>query len=311
MKIIFMGTPEFSVSCLSALIGHGRHEVLAVVTQPDKPVGRSKKLTFPPVKQIAVNNNIEVLQPEKIKNKEFVQILADFGADIFIVAAYGQILSEEILSLPRYGCINVHASLLPKYRGASPIQSAIIGGETTTGVTIMQMDKGLDTGDMLYKKEIEIDKQDTGGSLHDKLSAVGAAALIEALDLIEKNKITPEKQNDELATCTPLLDREAGHIDWSKTPRQIVDLVRGLDPWPGAYTIYNGEKIKVWKAEQCGQAPSESFGEIIKASKSEGICVSTNGGAVLITELQMPGGKRMRAADYLKGNEILPNTVLS
>lgn len=310
MKIIFMGTPDFSVPCLEALVANPAHEVLAVVTQTDKPVGRSKKLVFPPVKQAAVSHNIEVLQPEKIKNKEFVEVLAQYNADIFIIAAYGQILSEQILSLPKYGCINVHASLLPKYRGASPIQSAIINGETVTGVTIMQMDKGLDTGDMLYKKEIEIDKDDTGGSLHDKLSIAGAEALKEALDLIEKNALTPQKQNGESATYAPLLNKEMGRIDWAQPPKRIVDLIRGLDPWPGAYTIYKNEKIKIWKAEICGQMSSGNCGEIIKTSKSEGIYVSANGGAVLITELQAAGGKRMKAADYLKGNEILLNTIL-
>lgn len=297
------------MACLNALIENPAHEVLAVVTQTDKPVGRSKKPMFPPVKQAAVAHNIEVLQPEKVKNKEFVQTLAAYGADIFIVAAYGQILSEQILSLPKYGCINVHASLLPKYRGASPIQSAVINGETVTGVTIMQMDKGLDTGDMLYKKEVEITKSDTGGSLHDKLSIAGAEALIETLNLIEKNAVAPQKQNNEYATYAPLLNKESGHIDWSQTPERIVDLVRGLGPWPGAYTVYQNEKIKIWKAEICGQAPSGNCGEVVMTSKAEGLYVSANGGVVLITELQAAGGKRMSAADYLKGNEIVLNKI--
>ncbi|MDE6181969.1 MAG: methionyl-tRNA formyltransferase, partial [Eubacteriales bacterium] len=243
MNIVFMGTPEFAVPTLEKLIKH--HNVIAVISQPDKPKGRGKKLVPTPVKEFALNNGItNILQPTSIKDENFISELEKLNADIFIVVAYGQILSEKVLNIPKYKCINVHGSLLPKYRGAAPIQWSIINGEEKTGVTIMYMEKGLDSGDMILKKEIEITKDETYKSLHDKMSVVGADALIEALNLIENGKSNPEKQDDSLSTYAPMISKETGHINWDNSSKNIINLIRGLNPIPMAYTIYNGEIFK-------------------------------------------------------------------
>ena len=244
MKVLFMGTPDFAVPVLEELIK--KHDVVAVVSQPDKPKGRGKKLQPTPVKVVAVENNIPVYQPERIKNEEFVEILKGIEADVYVVVAYGQILSQEILDIPKYGCINVHGSLLPKYRGAAPIQWAIINGEEKTGVTIMYMVKALDSGDMILKKEIDIDPEDTYETLHDKMAPAGAKALIEALDLIENGNVSAEKQ-DESRTCyASMITREMGLIDWSKSSKEIKNKVRGFNPVPAAYTNYDDEVIKIF-----------------------------------------------------------------
>ena len=246
MQIVFMGTPDFAVGALEALITQG-HEITAVVTQPDKPKGRSKELQFPPVKECAVKHGIPVFQPRRIKTPEAIEELKKYPADIYIVAAFGQILSQEILYLPKYGCLNIHASLLPKYRGASPIQRVIIDGEAETGVTIMQMNAGLDTGDMLYRKKIPITSEDTFETLHDKLMVLGGEAITEALPLLEAGKLVPEKQDDTKTCYAALITKEMGKLDFTKTAAELDRLIRGLTPWPSAYTHYHGKLLKIWE----------------------------------------------------------------
>lgn len=298
-----MGTPEFSVKTLEALTKH--HNVLVVITQPDKKSGRGSKLTFPPVKQYALDNNIEVLQPTKIKDKDFIAKLKTYNADIYIVVAYGQILSKQILDIPKYGAINVHASLLPKYRGAAPIQWAIINGEKTTGITIMYMDEGLDTGDMLLKKEIDITHSDNFLSLHDKLKNTGATLLIEALEKIQTNSIVREKQDDKLSSYAKMITKNMGLIDFNDTTEQILNLIRALDPWPSSFAYYKNTALKIWKAQQVQTDKQAQNGEIISIIPKEGIVVKTSDGAILITEVQGVSSKRMKASDYLRGNKIL------
>lgn len=298
MKIVFMGTPDFAVGALEALIEAG-HEITAVVTQPDKPKGRSKELQFPPVKECAVKHGIPVFQPQKIKTPENIKELKKYPADIYIVAAFGQILSREILDTPKYGCINIHASLLPRYRGASPIQRVIIDGEKKTGVTIMQMDAGLDTGDMLYKKEVDISDEDTFETLHDKLMAVGGEAVTEALTLLEKGELTPEKQDDSMSCYASRIEKEMGELDFSRTAEELDRLVRGMNPWPSAYTYFRGKQLKIWKAKPTGHKAAEP-GRIAGFTK-DFIEVSAGEGTLLIYELQLEGKKRMSTHDFLLG----------
>ena len=248
MKIVFMGTPDFAAGALKSLIEAG-HEITAVVTQPDKAKGRSQELLPPPVKVVALEHGIPVLQPVRIKRPEEVEKLKQYPADIYVVAAFGQILSQEILDIPEFGCLNIHASLLPKYRGASPIQHVIIDGEEKTGITIMQMDAGLDTGDMLYQKEIVISPKDTYASLHDKLMVLGGEAIVEALPLLEQGKLVPRKQEDALSCYAHLIDKTMGELDFTKSAEILDRLIRGLNPWPSAYTTYHGKQLKVWEAE--------------------------------------------------------------
>ena len=247
MKIVYMGTPDFAVGPLEAMVEAG-YEITAVVTQPDKPKGRSDKLIPSPVKECALRYGIPVLTPKKIKAPEAVEELKKYEADLFVVAAFGQILSEEILTMPRLGCINIHASLLPKYRGAAPIQWSIIDGEKETGITIMQMDKGLDTGDILFQKVVPILDTDTGESLFDKLAEVGARFLVEVLPDIEAGNIHPIKQDEEKSTYAKMLSKAIGEIDWSKAADTIEHLVRGLNSWPSAYTRLNGKQLKLWQS---------------------------------------------------------------
>lgn len=248
MKIVFMGTPDFAVAALEAILEAG-HQVAAVVTQPDKPKGRGKGIQITPVKACAQAHDIPVFQPARVKEKESVEVLRSYGADIFVVAAFGQIVSEEILSMPKYGCVNIHASLLPKYRGAGPIQWAIINGEEKTGVTIMQMDKGIDTGNMLMKEEVMIGPKETGDSLHDKLAAAGARLIVEALPKIEHGELVPVKQNDEEACYAKMLCKSMGKIDWQKSAVELDRLIRGVISWPGAYTGFRGKILKIWEEE--------------------------------------------------------------
>ena len=247
MKIVFMGTPEFAVPTLEALIE--KHNVAAVVTQPDKPKGRGKKMIFSAVKEKAVENNIKVYQPTKVRDGEFVEILKEYEPDVIVVVAFGQILSEDILNIPKYGCINVHGSILPKYRGAAPIQWSIINGEEFGGVTTMYMAKGLDSGDMILKAEEKIKDDDTYGTLYDRLSYIGADLLIKTLDLIERGKVVRVPQNDDDATLAPMITRDMEHIDWDNTSENVVNLIKGLNPQPVSYTMYNDEKLKIWFAE--------------------------------------------------------------
>ena len=248
MRIVFMGTPDFAVPCLRELIAH-KHEIAAVVTQPDRPKGRGNKLAESAVKIFARESGIAIFQPEKIKTGEFVQILRDLAPEAIIVVAFGQILSQEILDIPPLGCINVHASLLPKYRGAAPINWCIINGDKTTGVTAMYMDKGMDTGDIILKKEIEIGEDENAGELHDRLSELGASALSETMELLIEGKIERTPQNNEEATYAPIMTKELGRIDWSRDAKDIRNLIRGTYPWPGAFSSYNGKMFKILRAQ--------------------------------------------------------------
>lgn len=310
MKVVFMGTPDFAAETLKALIRAG-HEVTAAVTQPDKPRGRSGEPMPSPVKVLTAQHGIPVLQPRRIKTPEAVAQLKQYAADVYVVAAFGQILSQEILDLPKYGCLNVHASLLPKYRGASPIQHAIIDGEETTGITVMQMDAGLDTGDILYKRECAITPEDDYETLHDRLAALGGEAITEALSLLEQGKLVPVRQEDALSCYAPLIQKVMGRIDFTKPALAIDRLIRGLTPWPSAYTDYKGKQLKVWRAvplpeRDCGGRPP---GEILETGKNS-VTVAAGEGALELLELQLEGKKRMNAHDFLLGVKMLPGEIL-
>lgn len=302
MKIVFMGTPDFAVGALQAIIDAG-HEIAAVVTQPDRPKGRGKEMQFTPVKQCAVAANIPVFQPVKIRTEEAVEKLRAYQADIFVVAAFGQILSKEILEMPRLGCINIHASLLPKYRGAAPIQWAIIDGEQETGVTIMQMDVGIDTGDMLMKKVVPIAKNETGESLDDKLMQAGAELIVEALPKIEAGEVTPVKQSEEDTCYAKMLTKSLGHIDWAASAVSIERLIRGLNSWPSAFTYLNGKTLKIWEAQVVFQKTKEPAGVITDITK-DSFTVNTGDGQLKVMDVQLEGKKRMRVHDFLLGNQI-------
>ncbi|MCR4658641.1 MAG: methionyl-tRNA formyltransferase [Lachnospiraceae bacterium] len=323
MKALFMGTPDFASGILNALI-RADIEVVCAVTQEDKQRGRGKELSFTAVKELALEEGIEVFQPHRIKDEESVSKLKEYDADIFIVAAYGQILSKEILDMPRYGCINVHASLLPKYRGAAPIQWAVINGDRKTGITIMQMDEGLDTGDILLQKEIGINDDETGESLFERLMILGEEAVIEALKLIEEGKTDPVKQDSALSSYAPMLSKETGLIDFSKDACTIERLVRGLYPWPGAYTYYEGKLLKIFSSEVVKKSEEQSAlpddvrepadrgfspDEINTApgtvvSIEDGILVATGDGLLKLKEVQLAGKKRMDASAFLRGFRI-------
>lgn len=303
MKIIYMGTPDFSVAPLEAILQAG-HEVTAVVTQPDKQKGRGKEVQMTPVKECALKHGIPVLQPVKIKEPEAVAELKKYPADIFVVAAFGQLLTEEILNMPKFGCINIHASLLPAYRGAAPIQRVIINGEEKTGVTIQQMAKGLDTGDMLLKKEISIDPKETGGSLHDKLSAAGAELIVEALSKIEKGEVVPEKQDDALSCYAKKLDKAMGLIDFDQSAVSIERLIRGLNPWPSAYTLYKGKTLKIWEADVVPLEKKEEPGTVVFVAK-DFFDIATKEGALRVKSLQLEGKKKVAVKDFLLGYEIV------
>lgn len=309
MKVVFMGTPDIAVPCLQKIIDE-KHEVLAVVTQPDKPKGRGKKMAMPPVKELAVENNIDVYQPIKARDEEFIKTIKEINPDIIVVVAFGQILPKELIDIPKYGCINVHVSLLPKYRGAAPINWVIINGEEKTGVTTMYMDEGLDTGDMILTKEFKLDDKITAGELHDKMMVEGAEVLKETMDLIEEGKAPRTPQNHEEFTYAPIMYKELGHIDFNKSSREIHNLVRGVNPWPSAYAIYNEGKMKIWETEVLEEKSSKQPGTILKTDKS-GIKVSTNDGVILIKEIQMPNKKRMAVSEYIKGNSIEEGLILS
>lgn len=308
MKTVFMGTPDFAVPVLDAMIKAG-HEVGYVITQPDKARNRGKQVQFTPVKELAVANNIEVLQPRKIKESpETVELLKAYNPDIIVVVAYGQIIQKEILELPKYGCVNVHASLLPKLRGASPIQHAILVGEEKSGVTIMQMGEGLDTGDMLTKVSTPVGNKN-GEELHDELSQLGAKLLVDTLTLIEEDMVTPEPQDDSLSTYAGMISKADGKIDFGKKPVEIERQIRAFDPWPGAYCDFNGATMKIWKAQVPGKNCESPAGTIVDFG-NDGIDVSCGGEILRITELQMPGKKRMTADAFLRGNKIEKDTVL-
>ncbi len=302
MKVIFMGTPDFAVETLEAVIKAG-HEVALVVTQPDKPKGRGNAMQASPVKECALAHGIEVYQPKKIREQECVDYLAGFGADIFVVAAFGQILSQTLLDMPKYGCINVHASLLPKYRGAAPIQWAVINGEQTTGVTIQQMDIGIDTGDIIAQEALTLAADETGGSLFDKLAAVGASLCVKAMEQIASGTATRTPQDESAATHTSMIRKDFGHIDWNKGAREIERLIRGLNPWPSAYTHLDGKTLKIWKATVKGSESGEKPGCIVDVTK-DAILVQTGEGVLQLDEIQMEGKKRMACDAFLRGYHI-------
>ena len=310
MRVIFMGTPDFAVGTLEEIIKAG-HEVVLVVSQPDKAVGRSKALKYTPVKECAVAHGIEVYQPAKIRAEESVEYLRQYNADIIIVEAFGQIIPASILHMKKYGCINVHASLLPKYRGAAPIQWAVIDGEKESGVTIMQMDEGLDTGDMLAKAIVPLDEKETGGSLFDKLSEAGGRLCVETLAKLEKGEITPEKQGESPTAYASMLDKKMGNIDWNKSAVVIERLVRGLNPWPSAYTHLDGKTLKIWACDVLPQSASKGeSGEILEVTK-DAIHVQTGDGILVLREIQLAGKARMDAGAFLRGYKVVPGTVLS
>lgn len=311
MKIIFMGTPEFSVGALESIIQAG-HQVLLVVTQPDKPKGRGKEMQMTPVKECALKHDIPVFQPIKIKTPDAVDKLREYDADVFVVAAFGQFLSEDILNMPKYGCINIHASLLPRYRGAGPIQRVILDGEKETGITIMQMDKGIDTGDMLLQSRIKIDEKETGDSLHDKLAAEGAKLIVEALPKIEAGELTAVKQNDEESCYAKMLQKSMGRIDWSMSAEEIERMVRAFNSWPGTYTSYNGKTLKIWESDVCGKELAEEnvAAGTITAVESDAVYVKTGNKDLKITHLQLEGKKRMAVKDFLLGCKMKVGEVL-
>ena len=298
MKIVFMGTPDFAVPCLEALIKSG-YDVCGVFTQPDKPKGRGYALAPPPVKVTALENDIPVYQPTTLKDGEALTILNELSPDCIVVVAYGKILPKDILDLPRYGCINVHASLLPKYRGAAPIQWSVINGETETGVTTMYMDVGLDTGDMIMKKSCEIGENETAGQLHDKLSSLGAQLIVDTVKALENGSATREKQDDSQSCYSPMLDKSLCRIDWNQSAQQVHNKVRGLSPWPVAVASINGKKVKIHQTVKC--ADSGTPGEIISLSP---LTVACGCGSVIINELQLEGKKRMDSGSFLNGHKL-------
>ncbi len=301
MRIVFMGTPEFAVPCLQKLIDCG-HEVSGVFTQPDKPQGRKMILTPPPVKVLAVENGIKVYQPTKMRDGTALEMLKEANPELVIVVAYGKILPKEILEYPKYGCINIHASLLPKLRGAAPIQWSVINGFEKTGVTSMQMDEGLDTGDMLIKGEIEIGENETAGELHDRLSVLGAEILEKTIISLEKNELSPEKQNHSEFTYAPMLSKELSPIDWTMTAQQVHNKIRGLSPWPSANAKLNGKTVKIHKSV-LSELKGKIAGEIIKADKNL-VVTCGDGNCIEILNLQAEGKKAMSAADFLRGNQL-------
>lgn len=308
MKAVFMGTPDFAVGTLEELI-YSRHEVAAVVTQPDKPKGRGKAMQFPPVKEVAVRENIPVYQPRRVRDPEFIKILKEIDPDVIVVVAFGQIIPQEIIDLPKYGCINVHGSILPKYRGAAPIQWAVIDGEKESGVTTMQMDAGLDTGDMLLKTIIPLEKEETGGSLFEKLSTAGAKLLIETLEKLEEGSIVPEKQGESPTPYAKMLTKEMGDLDWKKDAVLLEQLIRGLNPWPSAYTHLNGKTLKIWSAEVEERETKEKPGTVVEVNKKE-LKVQTGKGILSLKEVQIEGKKRMEIDAFLRGNTVKEGIVL-
>lgn len=298
MKLIFMGTPDFAVPCLESLIGAG-HEILGVFTQPDKPVGRKQILTPPDVKVCALKHALTVYQPKTMRDGTAMEIIRSLDPDAIIVAAYGKILPKEILDYPKYGCINVHGSLLPKYRGAAPIQWSVINGDAETGVTVMQMNEGIDTGDMLMKRSIPIGIDDTAESMFDKLAALGGEVIVEALEKIERGELTPQQQDESLSSYAPMLDKSISLIDWNKSGMTVHNLVRGLYSWPIAYTILNGKKLKVLRTSPCDRS-----GEAGAVLSVDPLTVACGDGSVIIHELQLEGKKRMDSKAFLVGHKL-------
>lgn len=309
-----MGTPDLAATVFEKLI-ESDHNILAAVTQPDRPVGRGKKIKYSPVKELALEHNIPVLQPIKAREEDFIKELENYNPDLIVVAAYGQILPESILNLPKYGCINVHTSLLPKYRGASPIQWAIMNGDEKTGVTIMHMEASLDTGDIIIQEEVIIDKKETAATLHDKLAICGGNLLLEAIKLLEEGRAPRIKQDDSKATYVKTIDKSEGSIDFSEPAQVIERKIRGLNPWPSAYTFLKGQNLKVWEAQvlredEARLSSKEAIpGQIIDVS-DKGLIVKTGDGYLNLLEIQLAGKKRMKVADFLRGNKVEVGTEL-
>ncbi|MEE0329012.1 MAG: methionyl-tRNA formyltransferase [Phascolarctobacterium succinatutens] len=311
MRIVFMGTPDFAVGSLQALCESGKHEILAVVTQPDRPKGRGNKLLQTPVKEYALEQGLTVYQPQKVKTPEFVELLHELQPELIVVAAFGQFLSKEILELPKYGCINVHASLLPKYRGAAPIQYAIIKGEKESGVTIMQMDIGMDTGAMLDKVVVPIAENTTMGELHDALREQGAALLLQVIDKIATGTAVAEPQDNEQATYATLLDRSMEHIDWSKTAQEVHNLIRGFNPAPSTFTkLPNGKSLKIWGSKMTDKSSAAAAGTVIETGKHS-FFVACGEGVLEITEVQPESKKRMPTQVFLNGRGVQEGDLLA
>ena len=305
MKVVFMGTPDFARDSLKAVVEAG-HEVALVVTNPDKPKGRGMKLIPSDVKKYAIEQNLEVVQPIKVKNNpEFVEQLKNINPDVICVVAYGKIIPKEILDIPRLGCINVHGSLLPKYRGAAPIQWAVLNGDKETGITTMFMDEGMDTGDMINKEVVQIGENETTGELWDRLSIIGANLLVKTLKDLEDGTYAREKQGDDF-TIAPMIKKEMAKIDWeNQTSSEIKNLVRGLNPFMGAFSFLNDKKIKIWKVEKLAEKSDKEPGTVLISDSKNGLIVATKDGAISVLEIQGENSKRMSISDYLRGNKIL------
>lgn len=311
MKLIFMGTPDFAATILEGLIG-SRHEILAVVTQPDKKKGRNQQLSASPVKELALKHGLVVYQPNKVREPQFLDLMNELKPDAIIVAAFGQILPKALLDIPKYGCINVHASLLPKYRGAAPIQYAILDGETETGISIMYMDEGIDTGDIILQEKLVIEPDETGGSLFEKMASLGASCLLTALEQIENKTAVRIKQDHEQATYVKMISKDMGRLDFSQPAIKLERMVRGLDPWPSAFTFLDGKTLKIWKAavEEDDEASYAARpGEIIELRR-DAIVVKTGEGKLLIKELQLEGKKRLTADAFLRGYKLTCGSLL-
>lgn len=302
MKVIFMGTPDFAVETLEAVLKAG-HEVMLVVTQPDKPKGRGKAMQYPPVKECALKHNLPVFQPRRIREEESLELLDKYEADLYVVVAFGQILPKALLEKPRFGCINVHASLLPKYRGAAPIQWAVIDGEEKSGVTIQQMDEGIDTGAVLASTELLLDKAETGGSLFERLAKAGAELCVETMQAIEEGTVIPQKQDESQATHAKMLTKQLGNIDWNKPAVELERLIRGLNPWPSAYTYMDGRVLKIWKARVEADREGLLPGQAVMLD-GKALFVQTGAGSLLLEEVQLEGKKRMKTEDFLRGCRV-------
>lgn len=306
MNIVFMGTPDFAVESLKRIYESG-HNIKAVISQPDKKAGRGMNIMPTPVKEYAISKNLTVYQTEKIKkDRELIEKIKELKPDVIVVVAFGQILSKEILDIPKYGSINVHGSLLPKYRGAAPIQWSIINGDEVTGITTMYMDAGMDTGDMIQKFELNIDEDDTYGTLYEKMKVLGGKAIIETLEKVADGTARREKQSDDF-TVAPMIEKEMGEIDWNKSSRDIRNLIRGFNPMPGAYTVMkDGAKMKVWMSEYSDISSTDEVlpGTFIIADSKKGLYVKTGDGVLELTEIQMPNLKRMSAKEYLRGHTL-------
>jgi len=306
MRLVFLGTPAFAVPTLERLVERG-HQVLAAVTQPDRPKGRGQALAPPPVKEAALRLGLAIYQPERVKRPEAVEVLRGLAPDAMVVVGYGQIIPQSVIDIPRLGILNVHASLLPKYRGAGPIQWAIVNGETVTGVTIMQIDAGLDTGPMLLTAETAIGAGETAPELGRRLSAMGADLLVEALDGLAAGRISPQPQDNAQATYAPMLKKEDGRIDWNRSAAEIHNQVRGMQPWPGAYTVVRGAALHIWRARPAEAGASGAPGTLVRTKPP---AVACGEGVLELVEVQMEGRKRMSAADFANGQRLAENEVL-